>query len=256
MYASRYASGYLNTGPHMVGTARLDKGTDKMVGVIYVPGGGGLETSWQDDSATNPGTIDTIFRILCSDDEYRKHPGILNRFVTVQSNWTWGNQTEVNIISDAFVHAQQNYGFAPHKVHLMAASMGTVCVLNWATQNIGKVASIGLMLPAVNPQEMQDDNLVGVYGLPEPDTAFNNDGIIPDLYNPSENTGILSAAPIKMWYSNNDSVCHVDQVETFGPLVNAEMVNLGDMPPVIGITGHALNGIVHQEVVDFALANE
>ncbi len=206
--------------------------------VIYLPGGGGLETSWQDGTSTNPNAGGDALR-GCIDHGYYRRRGI-----SLPTDWTWGNDTMQTRIDDVLTYAEAHYNFAP-PYHLVGASMGTTCALNWAINNLDKVQSIACMLPAVNIQEIVDDGLADTFPVGPPNVYPPDDPVAygvrpPDDHNPASYATDLVDVPIKLWYSSNDSICLPAEVVSFAADSGAETVNCGSQSGFVGVPGHNL----------------
>ena len=244
---------------HIVGCARNDRfpaGTPFATPLIYLPGGGGLETSWQVGTSTNPNQAGDALRAAV-DRAYH-----VRRFVTFPTDYTWGDDEFLTRMDTMLAYAESHYNFSP-PYHILGVSMGTLCTLNWAVRNPTKVASLGLMLGMVNPRGFADDGrLTGGTGNPsyeppvvDPSVAYG--GAVPTAYNPLSRASEYAGIPIKMWQSNNDSVCYLSEATTFAASNDAEIVNIGNQPPAFSIIGHGLrSGFRSGDVADFFAAHD
>lgn len=256
--AIRY-TGPTGVAAHIVGCARNDRfpaGAPFASPMIYFPGGGGLETSWQDGDNTNPNEAGDALRIATD------RPYHLRRFVTLPTDYTWGNSAMMDRIDAMLSYAESTYGFtAPY--HLVGASMGTVVALNWAVRNPTKVASVALMLGLVNLRGFTDGRLTGGTGHPnleppivDPTDAQAYNGTVPTAYNPLSRASEYAGMPIKMWQSNNDSICYLSEATAFAADNDAQIVNIGDQTGGF-IYGHGLNsGFRPADVSDFCAAHD
>lgn len=246
MFASERNGEYQIGQNHMFCCGRRHKTADEAVGVIYAPGGGGLETSWQVASATNPNEVNEVIQQVT--DRPGWTPGY--RLTTFASNWTWGNDTVIQQISDLYAYSQSHHAFSSTKVHLLGVSMGTTCVLNWAKDNPTKVASIACLLPAVDIQDIEDHNRATAIPIPAPSTAYGNSRP-PDNRTPARNGSSYLSIPVKLWYSTNDSICIPSAVTTFAAASGAELVSIGNQSGG-AIAGHGLNqGFDTGSVIDY-----
>lgn len=244
MLSSYHINDYQSGQGHVFGCGGPDKLAAKKPGIIYAPGGGGLATSWQTGTATNPNIVNKVIRVSCE-----RPIGVSRfRFVSFASEWTWGNQTSVDRISDLYAYANVHHSFSAAKVHLLGVSMGAACVLNWAKANLAKVASIALLIPAVDVQDIDDNNRATAYGLPAPSTAYG-DVRPPDADTPARHAGIYQGIPIKIWYSTNDTIVIPEIVQTFASQSGATLISLGSLPPDLGIPGHGLSNQFNPESV-------
>jgi predicted alpha/beta hydrolase family esterase len=214
---------------------------------MYLPGGGGRETSWQSGTSTQPDAMNRFLRRITRDS-------FNFRFITMHTDWTYGNDTQSTRMSDALTQAG-SYGLSTTRVHLVGASMGTVCALNWAKANPTKVASISLVLPLVDLDDAQPK--IAALGLSTPNDAYG--GAVPNDHNPIENTASFTGFPIAMWGTTNDSVCSYTQAQSFAASVgsNCTMTSLG-LGTTTGfvIAGHDASNLPAQDVIDFIINND
>ncbi len=245
-----------NVAAHILLTSRMEKlsSAPSRHQVVFLAGGGGLETSWQGGSDTNPSEVGDALRDCAERYVYR------HRIITLPTNWTWGDDEMITRIDDALTYAEAQYGFNP-PYHFVGVSMGTPCAMNWAVNNLDKVRSIACMLPAVNIQEIVDDNLANTGAVAPPNVYPPNHGTAygvrpPDSHNPASYAADLSGIPIKLWYSNNDTICLPAEVVSFAADSGAETVNIGNQT-VFGIPGHGLDtGFTSTDVATFLTAND
>lgn len=249
MVATHHGSGHGATGAYMSGCGWLDKLEGTQRGIIMVPGGGGKEWSWQLDSPTNPNIVTALMSRLC-DGPYRR------RFVSIASDWTWGNDTIIERIGAARATAIASHGFE-EKVHLIGVSMGGCCSLEYAKRNPSHVASITLIIPVLDQQDIYDNGRVDPYGtITPPEDAFGGNRP-PSSHVPARNASIYTGMPVAIWYSNNDSVCVPEVTEPFGANAGAELNNLGDQFPAgFAIPGHAADNLPHDDVAAFLAEND
>lgn len=238
MWATLYSDAYLSGQQHVFGAPRKLLGNGTAVGTIYAAGGGGTATSWQTSgTATNPQETNELVEAVVD-----RTPGWdpAYRMCSFATDWTWGNDTAIDRIQNLYTYAQANHGYSNLKVHLIAVSMGCTCVLNWAYTYPNRVASISILLPAVDIRDIEANGRATAVNIPAPSTAFG-DVDPPVDHNPASHPGAYKDMPVKIWYSTNDTICVPDTVTAFGAACGAEMVSLGDQPPQIGIPGHSLN---------------
>lgn len=223
-------------------TARFSR---QATGIIYVPGLTGNELSWDPTYGTEVGQS---WR-ACA--EYRF------RICSMEELIEWGNDTIQQRITDLYTYAQANWGYSPNRVHLFAASGGTPTVLNWARHNQSLVASIALVIPAVDPQSIENNKAVeliwgagsnSTYG---PNVAYGGSPTIPDAYNPTKNAGEYGGIPIRIWYSPNDQIIIPSTVTTFAAASGAGLTLL---PTQTGL-GHSSVGMKAGDVLSFFKAN-
>ena len=119
--------------------------------------------------------------------------------------------------------ATTGLGFASGKVHLLGVSMGGTAVLNWAKNNLSLVQSIGLILPAVDIQDINTNNRGGLASAIN--TAYA--GAPPDADTPAKNAASFVGIPMKIWYASDDPICLPGLTLTFASTAGATTVNLG-----------------------------
>jgi pimeloyl-ACP methyl ester carboxylesterase len=243
---------------HMLLMARMDKPQVRPLAtnhqVVYMPGGGGLEDSWMTDTSTNPAGPDDVLRDCTDRGVHRR------RIVSLPTDYTWGDAEMNTRVDSMLAFCEANYLFRP-PYHLVGASMGTLCCLNWAVRNPTKVASVSLMLPLVNPQLLDTDGrLTGgghhVYAPPIilPHVAYG--GAVPNAYNPLSRASDFTGLGIKMWASNDDEVCFISEATSFAAANDAVLHNIGNQGNTL-IYGHSLSsGFVASEVHDWLIAND
>lgn len=246
--ATRYTTGGGTTGAHMFIRSRNRKSSgDISVGVMYMPGGNGSETTWQAGDATTPDNANLVLHRLVQDS-------YSFRIITMHTDWDWGNSTVTTRMNDAFAQAA-NYNFSLSRIHIVAASMGTVCALNYAKAHPSLIASLSLMLPVVDLDDIEANNRVGQYGFPQPSTAYG--GTIPDASNPIENAASFTSFPIGMWGTTDDTICIYSRATAFASAVNSAggncvMNSLGAAGNLV-LPGHSLEDLNIQDVVDFVV---
>lgn len=243
MVASHYADGHDTLGAFMLGWGRRDTLAEERTGILLVPGGGGTETSWQNTSAFNTNVVTGLMARLCDIHGYR--------FLTLPSDWTWGNDTIIERISDARGEAISRLNIS-ERVHLLGISMGGCCSLEWARRNPGLVAGLAMLIPIVDQQDIYDNDRVDPYGtITPPEDAFAGSRP-PDTHVPARNATAYRGIPPAIWYSNNDSVCVPEVTEPFGERAGAQMHNLGDQfPSGFAIPGHAADNLAFDEVAAY-----
>ncbi len=216
--------------------------------MVYLPGGGGVETSWQGGTDTNPSETGDVLRDCTDRLTYHR------RVVTLPTDWTWGDDEMITRIDDMFTYAEANYGFDP-PYHLIAVSMGTCCAFNWAVNNLDKVQSISCMLPAVDLQDIED-TVIPVYpAIVAPSVAYGTSSI-PSDHDPSDYAASLSDVPIKLWYSTNDTVVHPATVTAFAAASGATLQSIGNQSGGF-LVGHGLDsGFVYSQVADWLITND
>ena len=162
--------------------------------------------------------------------DYERERGVLTASCAVDS--TWGNATIRNRIT-ALIDGNQTSGYWPTgKVHVFGNSMGSICAAKWALENPTKIASLGLSLFPPDIQTLYDRNALGsqsslgaAYGGERP----------PDDENPMKRTDEFAAMgiPIKIWFSDNDTVTPLSETLAFGLAVGDAVTGVS-----MGSVGH------------------
>lgn len=152
----------------------------------------------------------------------------------------WGNSNAPTAMDGTLTTLINTSKVRSDKVVLLGQSMGAATVLNWAYNNPTKVAAIVLHVPAVDLQDIIDNNRLGLG--PSVTTAYG--GNPPAAYNPAVNTATFAPMPMRIYYSTDDPVCVPAVVTPFGAATGADMVSLG-------ANGHAITGIDLEDMADW-----
>lgn len=215
---------------HCRAASRLFKGSAS--GLLYVPGNASTALTFIDDPVYRR-EIAEAFTLA----------GI--PVASLGTSNLWGNSTIQGRIGALKTYAQSNWGFASGPINVFAVSAGVPASLLWAKANPTLVNKLALVLPAVDMQDIHDNNRGGFAAAIE--AAWG--GAAPtDANNPADLTADLAAFDIAMWTSSDDFVCVPDVVDPFGVAVGAETHSLGAV-------GHTLTGLDPQQVLDFFAAN-
>lgn len=181
------------------------------------------------------GNVDTMSGIAIGDVTDAGFPTI-----SCAVDATWGNSTMMDRLDTLYANSQESL-FAPSKVHMYAVSMGGLCALNWAKANPTLVQSIVLVVPALNPQRIYDDNTASLQASIS--TAWG--GRPPDSATPVLNTDHFVGIPIQIYYSRGDQInTEPADTEDFAEAVEADLVDMGDS------TGHAFGPPLSVDGVD------
>lgn len=228
---SRGAGGYQAMMWHSCCFRRTHKFDGSSRGIIECPGAGGTESSYITNSAADFAMVQAVVE--------SGRP-----IISFESEHTWGNATAQGRVTDLRTFAQSTFGYASGKVNLIGGSMGGLIALNWAKANPTLVQSIALIIPAVNPQDIYDNNRGGYAA--EISTAWG--GRPSDANTPAKNAASFTAIPTKVWYSTNDPICIASEATTFASAAGAETQSLGAV-------GHGASSMVPQDFVDFFAAH-
>jgi len=213
---------YIATERHVMWWHRLDPlDPDAKIGMALIHGAGSTADYFVTDSVSG--------LIAPTAVSAHRMPAIATDAGGVIS---WGNSTAMTAMDAtmSFFHSQT--GARTDQVILLGQSMGATTVLNWARANISKVAAIVLHIPAVDLQDIIDNNRSGL----GPSVTAAYGGNPPSAFNPAVNTATFAAVPIRIWYSSNDIVCVPSVVTAFGAATGATMTNLGAV-------NHTITGI-------------
>lgn len=240
------ASGDGSTGAHMLCWRRTASPVAQDgPAIIFVPGGGGTETSWQAFGTTaNPNVATRLMRHLVEVGGCR--------FISIATNWEWGSDDTTERILDGWEHAKEHYGFPSKKIHLVTVSAGALGGLNsMLLEGLAPyVASISMVIPALDLDDIEANPNRVTWGIPAPSDAYG--GSIPADRNPIENASAFTGARMAIWYSNNDAICKPEITEAFGEASEAELHNLGDrFPPGFAIPGHDAGNLPLDDVLSF-----
>lgn len=129
------------------------------------------------------------------------------------------------------------------QVFLLGISMGGASVLNWVRNwqntaagsgndfaNLSKVAAIGLILPALDMEDIVDNNRNAgvassiVNGYSGYTGGWATQG---PTANPANYAAGYSGVPIRIWYSTDDPICFEPSLTAFGAACGATMTSLG-----------------------------
>lgn len=225
LYQSEQAHAVLTERQHRIGESRR--------GVVALAGKGGDDMDWFiEETASDTTDVDLTYSIA--------EAGM--PLVSMAVDETWGNSVMRTRITDALAYARANQGLSAEPVFLFAASMGSLCALNWARFNPSEVAALALLIPAVDVQDLHANDRGGNAASIE--AAFG--GAPPDSENPAKNAADHARMPVKLWYSTDDVLVIPQTVEDFAAGVgeSAELRSLGDQ-------GHSALTVPVEEVVRF-----
>lgn len=164
-------------------------------------------------------------------------------------NQDWGNATQRTRVESLRSNAVSAFGFRNAPVHLIGLSMGTCAATMYAANNPTLVRSLSLILPAVNIQEIYDDNLLND-GRASLTAAYGGRPSNAETPAYSSNTAVLSKIPMRVYYSQDDPICTVASSEAFIAATGAEAVDWGTLGYGFPV-GHGIH-IDYQDGVEFA----
>lgn len=161
----------------------------------------------------------------------------------------WGNDTAIARVGLSKTYLQGTAAYQPQAkaggVFLVGGSMGAAAALNWARQNLSSVKAIALLIPAVDVDDIHDNNRNGYAA--EIETAYTNlagwDAAV-STHNPVTYAAELTGIPIKVWYSSSDPICVPATASAFATASGATLRSLGAV-------GHTSATVDASEITDF-----
>lgn len=176
--------------------------------------------------------------------------------------YNWGNANAISRMTDAYNYllSAAGGGAKSGTVGLFGGSMGAAVTLNWAAQNPTFVACLGLVIPAMNINDIyQGDRgnvglratIGGAYGVTYPTALPNIATNSPYDSDPTRWTGF----PIKLWTGDVDPLAvPTSEAQTWAAAVNAAGGNV--IVQSMGATvGHTTSATPTDDVVAFFAAN-
>lgn len=172
-------------------------------GIIYAHAAG--QEAYHITSWAVPMALGGFFPVACGDNG---DPANLSG--TTSGPFNWGNDNAIARITDAYNYLTGALGCKAGKVGLFGGSMGAIQLLNWARQNLAKVACIGLSIPVLDANDIYVNNkyqpatIPAAYGLVSP-AAIPAGTLL--THNPvNYAAGDLNGVPIRLWPSDDDPV--------------------------------------------------
>lgn len=162
----------------------------------------------------------------------------------------WGNATNTTRVGQLWTWAKANLGCATDKFIGYAASRGTPDILNYLQANPTQVAAVALENPAVNVDDIHDNNRASAQASINAahggnDAAWETAKTTMDPY---LNMAAIAATgvPIRMWTSTDDPICLPASATTFASTTGATEVS-------IGAAGHSVVGMREAEPPSWAM---
>lgn len=222
---------YQAVKPHSVLARRKERLTKTRQGIMYVPGLTGDSLAWK----AGP----EVYQVWKACADYRF------RLMSISEEIQWGNDAILTKMTNAYAWGRANLGWRT-RIHLFCASGGGAAVLNWARANPTLVASVVAIIPAIDLQDIDDNNLTDVIGLPNatygPHVAYGGSRP-PDANNPADNAASYTSIPMLIFYGATDPICRPTPAQTF---INASGCYSVRLPG-----GHSSTGVVADDVVQF-----
>lgn len=162
--------------------------------------------------------------------------------------FTWGNATARTAVGTEKT-AIQSAGAASGKVALVGGSMGAATALNFARANPTLVASVSLILPAVDLNDIHDNNRGGYAASINAAVGGDPSAVANSSPAGADWTGV--SIPMKAWYASDDAIVIASTVTTFMTARSGTAVNVG----ALGHTDAAIAAVPPSDVVDFIAAN-
>ena len=137
---------------------------------------------------------------------------------------TFGNDTAMTRVNQVMAYAGVT------KAYIVGASMGGVVALNYALRYPEKVYAVAGIIPGINLQDQIDRNTSAAANLNLAYPPAYDDAVYGSMYSPIHYASNLDPAlPIKLWVSNNDPICRVQDAQAFvAARPQTELVNMGD----------------------------
>lgn len=156
----------------------------------------------------------------------------------------WGSPTAQSRLTSLKTYGQGTLGAKAGPVGLLATSMGTPAILNWAKNNLSSAAcaAASVALPDLGYEYA---NNVNGYAA-EISTAHG--GAPSSANDPMQNTAALAPLPMKMWFANNDAVAPTARAQAFVDATGCQSASLGAV-------GHQPSSTPPADVVAFFQAN-
>lgn len=172
------------------------------------------------------------------------------QFASPDTAFTWLNTTAMDRMDALYTYLTGTLDF-PSKLTLMGGSQGGGTALLWAHRNPEKVACIVGMVPLTHLDNFHDEDRGGFAASIESAygglAAYNT--AVP-THDPIEIAADLATEniPIRLFYSADDPLIEVAEVEEFAAIVGAEVSNIGN-------AGHSIDTLDPVEVLRFTEAN-
>ena len=160
---------------------------------------------------------------------------------------TWGNDTGSTRVGQAWTYQKATFGAKTDKVCLYGSSMGTTTLLRWALANVGSVACLVGVIPALSLVDLHDQNRGGYAA--EIETAHGVSGTYAGNATITARDPLQNAAsftfPIRFYYSGDDPITVPAAVTSFvAACPSASAVNMGNL-------GHAAASGYEAEISSF-----
>ncbi len=156
-------------------------------------------------------------------------------YPTVSADWggasNWGNDTAISRVTSGQTYIQGSTASCrakSGKVMLVGLSMGFTTACNWARANLSQVACIVGIIPANDVNDMVTNNRGGTAaGINAAYGGTYSESTDGPTHNPTNYAASLNV-PIKLWYSDSDTVVVPSTVTNFvAHAPNASAVDVG-----------------------------
>lgn len=235
---SSYGSGAYVAGEAHTLFMRRHRPLANSYGVVWSHGGGGGATS----IASNP-QHGAAVNLLAD-------AGVPVIVGDLGGQWHWGNDTHKTRIQQVWDYLVAQTGCSSAKLLIITRSMGAL-TLNWVRDNPSKVAGVVCSLPAVDLQDIHDNDRGGAGYAASIEAAYGGAGpysTAANSHNPAAHASDFVGIPMQLHYSLDDPVCIASIVQGFAATAGAELVSLGSV-------GHTDANLDSTKVYDFLRAH-
>lgn len=168
----------------------------------------------------------------------------------------WGNEDCVARMDDTISYFNSVAGAKSDNVMFLGASMGAASILNWVRNwqntaagsgndfaNVPKVAAIGLLAPALNMEDIYDNDRGGLAGSIDSAYSGYTGGWATQAAtaNSANYAANFSGIPIRIWYSTDDPICLASEMTAFAAASGATLTS-------VGAQGHAVTGMDNDDL--------
>lgn len=197
-------------------------GIDERVGIVYAPGYGGSDLS-----------LVATLQMTQTRDLFPFYPILAGSYAGATG---FGNDTYITRVGQAVDFIDNNLKARSDKVAFFTGSGGTPGILNWAKDNVSRVACIVAGVPLVDIEDLHDNNRGGY--ADEVEAAYGGlagyTAAMP-THNPAQYPEAFAGLPIRLYYSTDDPLIYPPTVTAFaaGAGSSCEAISMG-------ATGHVM----------------
>lgn len=142
---------------------------------------------------------------------------------------TWGNDTVISRINDAYTYAQTLPGIRTGRVLLLGTSMGGLSSLVWTAGHMGQVHGLAAIIPVIDVNDIHANNRGGFTSAIN---AAYSGGWSQATYGAAHNpltiatAGTYAALPMQIHYGTTDAICLPAKAIEFGTKTNSTLLPL------------------------------